>query len=143
MLRLEVTGQEEVQNFLTVVLAQALDPVEILDEAAALLLARIRTRFLTAVGPDEKPWVPSFAAQIRSKTGRGGGTLYDTGRLFTSIQVFSDTSVSRKIGTDVPYAGYHQFGTENLPARPFIGVSNSDTQLMNKLIENRIRKALK
>jgi phage gpG-like protein len=86
---------------------------QLLDEASALLLNRLRTRFLQEKGPNGAPWVPSRSGLIRKSGGytvrngrryTGTGTLYETGRLFRSLQLYR-SNLTRMIGTDVEYAG--------------------------------------
>jgi hypothetical protein len=55
-----------------------------LDEVGAMLINRIRTRFLSEQDPDGNPWVPSRAA-IRRRQRGGTGTLFDTGDCFTAF----------------------------------------------------------
>lgn len=118
----------------------AIKPGQILDEAGALLLSRIRQRFLAEVDPNGKPWFPSNAAIWRKKRGYGGGTLFDTGRLFHSIQLHK-VGDDREISTDVPYAPDHNFGIGQV-LRPFMGYSAEDVDLMERLIVLRIQQAL-
>lgn len=122
-------------------LAEAVNTKAILDEASALLLNRIRTRFLTQLSPTGEKWPESQAAKIRALRGVGGGTLYDTGRLFHSIQLANHGDNGRMIGTDVFYAGFVNYGTVKLPPRIFMGVSDGDVDLVDKLIIRRIEKA--
>lgn len=130
-------------------LMAALDPTEILDEAQAVLLNRIRTRFLSGIGPDG-PWVPSKAGMKRKGGGytyRGGkkytatGTLFETGTLFHSIQAHTGGGDSLVISSDVPHGRYHQFGSGD-GKRVFLGFNDEDIDLVVRLIRNRIGKAL-
>lgn len=141
MISFEVSGQNEVAATLSK-LGDQLDPEGILDEAVAILLNRIRQRFLAEVDPDGRPWIPSLASRIRKATGRGGGTLFDTGRLFHSIQEYKDSPETRYIGTNVPYAEKHQLGLNGMVRRQFIGASVEDEDLMVRLVEERVRRAL-
>ncbi len=117
------------------------------DQIAAVLLARTRTRFRDQVDPDGSPWTPSAAAALRASgvaTGtdrspggfRGGFTHFASGALFNSIQRFSPgTPGVRAIGTDVNYGLFHQLGFRNArtgrqePARPFLGFGQEDVQI--------------
>jgi phage virion morphogenesis protein len=99
---------------------------EITDAVGATVLDRIRKRFLAQTDPDGKAWVPSFAAIHRQESGRGGGTLFDTGALFHSIQFARKSSTLGEISTDVPYARQHHFGVQGQLERPFMGVSEED-----------------
>jgi phage gpG-like protein len=112
------------------------------DEASALLLNKIRTRFLSQVDPNGQPWIVSKAALIREKLGIGGGTLYDTGNLFHSLQLYSISPNERAIGTDVPYAGYLNDGTVKMPAREFMGLSDVDVSLAESVVVKRIQELL-
>jgi phage gpG-like protein len=118
-------------------------PAGILDEAQALMLNRIRARFLATESTDGSLWPVSLAALERKASGRDGETLFDTGTLFHSIQAFLDDSpTSRAIGTDVYYGVYHMFGTGNLPVREFLGFSNEDISLYETLCARRVEEAL-
>jgi len=111
---------------------------DVLDEAQALLLNRLRTRFLQQVDPDGVPWIPSQAAIDRNFN---GGTLFDTGKLFHSIQAFAaEGPDERAMGTDVFYGLFHQFGTRRLPVRRFIGYSEEDEDLMFRLTLKRVKE---
>lgn len=96
------------------------------------------------IGPDGVPWPPSLRARED-----GGRTLYDTGRLRESI-VSAASAREVEVGSNLPYAGIHQFGGEivpkvagalsfrlangqfvtcgkvTIPARPYLGISDED-----------------
>lgn len=128
-------------------MTDALDPVKILDEGAAVIYNRMRSRFLIETDPLGHKWPPSQAALRRARSGRGGGTLFDTGRLFRSIQLYADSPTSRAIGTNVtspqgyPYAEKHQFGI-GFPQRQFLGFGPEDLDMMTKVIVNRLARGL-
>lgn len=133
---ISVKGLAELEASLKRV-AATLEPELYLDQGAALLLNNIRARFLQNVDPDGEPWKPSKAA-IK----RGGMTLFDTGRLFRSLQLYADEPNSRAIGTDVPYAHYHNFGVGGQERRTFMGFSDDDSKVVTRLIIKRIKDAL-
>lgn len=118
-------------------LQKALNETEILDESAALLLNRIRTRFLAEQDPDGNQWKPSQRALAT-----GGRTLFKTGTLFHSLQAYAVGQDDRAIGTDVLYAPFHQFGTPNMVARPFLGFNEDDLSIVEKRIIQRVEEAL-
>lgn len=119
-----------------------------------------RLRFLDGVAPDGTPWVPS----IRART-QGGETMRDTGRLMNSItHAVSGDSV--EIGTNVPYALPLHFGATiravngpylrfpvgggwatvkevELPARPFIGITDEDAEGISSIITHFLATAQK
>lgn len=72
------------------------------------------------------PWAPLAPSTIKRKG--HDKLLYDTGRLRDSITLGEVTPSSATVGTDAPYAPFHQFGTKKMAARPFIP-AGSDGQL--------------
>lgn len=138
MLSISIQGQEALERKLNL-LTDALDTRAILDEAGAILFQRIRKRFLDQEDPDGIAWVPSAASRKRS----GGGTLYDTGRLFRSLQLYADGENTRAIGTNVPYAPIHNFGQGRMPRRQFLGFGDEDATVVERLIIKRVTEALK
>lgn len=142
MLRVEVRGFADLTATLKAV-ETALDATYILDEAGAVLLQRIRSRFLAQVDPDGSPWPVSRAAMRRASSGRGGGTLYDTGRLFHSIQLHKTGQDSRSIATDVPYAPDHNLGRNGQETRVFLGFGEEDLNVVNRIVIRRITEAFK
>ena len=136
MMRIDILGQPRVKAILEA-LEASLNTVEILDESGAVLLARTRARYLQEVDPDGHPWMPSLAALNRLKKGRGGGTLYNYGKLFHSIQLAGSGENERFIGTDVPYGKYHQEGNGDM-YRPFLGFNYDDVSVVQKLIIKRV-----
>jgi phage gpG-like protein len=135
-----VTGQDVLKARLQG-LVDALAVDQILDEMEALLLSRIRARFLQQVDPNGVPWVPSHASLRRAAQGIGGGTLFNTGRLFHSIQAFKEDENTRAIGTNVEYAEKLQIG-EPPPARVFLGFGEEDSVLATALVQKRIDQAM-
>lgn len=136
MLNTSITGGTHVQSSLTMLL-RGLNPTEILDESGAVLLNRMRTRFLSQVSPDGQQWIPSQASILRQQKGRGGGTLYDTGRLYHSIQLYANGFNSRMIGTDVSYGVYHQSAIGQI-RREFLGFNDDDRNLVVSIINRRL-----
>lgn len=115
---------------------------EILDQGLAILLNRIRTRFLGEVDPDGVKWPPSLAA-IKRRASGGTGTLFDTGTLFHSIQAFLPGEPGvRGIGTDVVYAPYLQNGTNRLVPRVFLGLGDEDMSVVSSLVLKRVGEVL-
>jgi phage virion morphogenesis protein len=141
LVSIEVRGQPQLMLKVKG-LSDALDFTELLDQSAAILLNSIRDRFLRMLDSEGNPWLPSQASKNRESSGRGGGTLYDTGKLFHSIQLFAAGETSRAIGTDVPYGALHQYGAVGLPKREFLGISDHDSQLVQTIIIQRVIKAL-
>lgn len=76
-------------------------------------------------------------------------TLIKTGHLMRSatteqepghIEHIGDREMST--GTSVAYAGFHEYGTERMPARPFEAVPDSALDLMESFIVDYIQDAV-
>lgn len=118
---------------------KSLNQEKILDEAEALFLNRIRTRYLAETSPDGVKWKPSKAGEYRRSKG-GTGTLFDKGTLFHSIQAFAPKPNERTIGTDVFYAKKHNEGLDGMERREFMGFSKDDQELFEKLVLLRVKE---
>lgn len=128
---------------------------KLVREVGALLLARIRRRFLDETDPDNNKWPVSKAAAIRRAGGKtyryiggqrkgysGTGTLFETGALWNSIQLGRAQDGQVSIGTDIPYAGFLQRGTTRLPKRVFLGFGEADTRIATDYVQRAIDEAL-
>lgn len=152
LLKIDVRGAEDVVERLQKIGSQEFID-DVLDEAAAILIGRIRERFLSKIDPDGLPWVESKAGARREAHG-GPGTGFDSGRLFHSIQEFEAGPNQRAIGTDItsiagfPYGRVFQEGrtisskkgnTEQ-PARIFLGFGEDDQTVADALVNLRIQR---
>lgn len=81
----------------------------------------------------------SVKAWIPNKVDTGHQQLVGTGRMRESIRVLGKTSNSRLVGSDVPYAGYHNDGTQRLPQRKFVGNSRKLEMKNGKLLMTVIK----
>lgn len=154
-------GQKKIQEWLERVKAKAGNHQDLYDELADILLAGTHDRFDRGIGPDDRPWKQSWRAKSQA-----GQTLRDTGRLRNSIRIkLSKNGFS--LATNLVYAPIHQFGgvirpknkpyltlktptggwikvkSVTIPARPFLGVSADDAQLLLLEIEDYLEKLLK
>lgn len=136
MITVTVTGIPELRKKLKA-LEKSLNVTDILDESEAILLNRIRARFLAEQNPNNLQWKRSQAAIKENRK-----TLFKTGTLFHSIQAYKIGRNTRSIGTDVFYAKYHQFGTPTLPIRAFLGMNEDDLMIIERRVLQRITEAL-
>lgn len=118
-------------------LARNVDHLEpALDAIGDAVANSIRLNFEEQHDPDGNAWDALSEATLanRRQEGKGAEILRDTGLLNRSItHQVGDTAV--EIGTDKVYANMMQFGGTrgdfpwlwgDIPARPFIGVSEAD-----------------
>ena len=75
------------------------------------------------------PWSPRYAATRRP----GNSLLIDTHDLVDSIDSYADGNTA-VVFSDVVYAGTHQDGHGNVPARPFLGVSDANAEDFGRLV---------
>lgn len=119
---------------------------ESLDKSAASILNSLRRTFLAEQDPSGQAWVPSAAGRKRRAKG-GTGTLFDTGRLFRSIQLSSSTPGERVISTDVPYgpglqSGLTEYGLR-LPPRPFLLITPVMEDRAISTFQAQLKRAIK
>lgn len=111
-----------------------------MDQSAAAILNRLRTTFLAEQDPYENPWIPSGPSFARRKKG-GTGTLFDTGRLFRSIQLSKLPDMSeRGIYTDVSYAVKHQFGLEGMKVREILAFTPDHENTMTSIFQKKVEE---
>ena len=112
-------GLDEALGTLRLLAAKGKNLSPMLDELGRDEEARVLMRFEHGEAPDGTAW----QALKRPRPRGGDRPLQDTGVLMGSItaQVHGNTL---QIGTATDYAHYHQFGTQHIPARPFLGVSD-------------------
>lgn len=138
-----ISGTKEVLGKLTK-FSDVIDTDKLLDEGAAILFHNILDRFLRETDPDGVPFEPIKPATERAKIKKyGGGTiLYASGTLFRSLQLYKVPD-GRAIGTDVPYAKFHQYGTINMKRRTFLGFSTEDVDTVHDFLLRRISEAIR
>jgi phage gpG-like protein len=130
MINLTFDSEDALKTLLK--LEKGIDANQAAEDAAAIVLSGIRRRYLKEQDPDGRQWPKSFAATERAATGRGGGTLYDTGDLFRSIQLVKVANAEYEIKTDVPYAAEHQLGIGQVK-REYLGTNQEEVNLAAQL----------
>lgn len=106
------------------------DLTPLMQGIATILENSTRDRFRTKTAPDGAGWAALTDDTLESKNGRGS-LMVEYGDLMRSITSYA-SSVSATVGTDRPYAKYHQTGTKNsdgserMEARPIFGLSADD-----------------
>lgn len=111
-----------------------------MDQSVASILNRIRTTFLAEQDPTGAAWIPSHSGMARRKKG-GTGTLFNTGRLFRSIQLSTLPDLGeRGISTDVPYAEKHQFGQDGMVVREILSFTPEHEALAVSAFQAKIEE---
>lgn len=116
----------------------------VMADIAEYLLDSTRERFKSESAPDGEPWQELSAdwLAMKAENGHDLGILKMRGFLFDSLaQEFTETSAT--VGSNLIYAGAHQFGIEGkLPARPFLGISPADEREITEIIEDYLREPM-
>lgn len=92
-------------------------------------------------------WVALSPATIRQRRKRSNRPLQDTGTLKASVTSAMDirkmTATTYEFGTAKFYAPFHQFGTSDIPARPFLLFQPQDEVVIRKIFEEHVRRVTK
>lgn len=119
------------------------DPRPLLETVGQLLVASTQARIRTTKSdPRGSPWAPWSLATYMARARAGelsGGLLFNTGRLYNSIQ-YQIQGKQVIVGSDVFYAQFLQEGTPKMPARPFIGFSEGDREMIKRTAERYLLK---
>jgi len=99
-----------------------------------------------SLAPDGQPYKP--LKRPRPK-GHNPGTkpLIDTGALIQSLRGGTDhvqkiDSFEAMVGTSHWKAGFHEFGTKHIPARPFIGIDEGTQEQAPELLGDYIMREM-
>ena len=105
----------------------------------------IRERFDKQQSPEGQKWKPLSPATIkhRMKHHKKGiiKILQDTGELRRSIACEADNN-SVKVGSKLKYARTHQFGRGNIPARPFLGLTQAEKTYITSMFTHYVKRHL-
>lgn len=82
----------------------------------------------------------NFVKWKDKKTANGQPILVKKGALRRSLKITKKTTSLIIISTNIPYAGYHNFGTKKLPQRKFLGKSEALKKECKKIISSEIKK---
>ncbi len=107
------------------------------------LLNSTRERFATQQAPDGSPWAPLSPKTRRRKRRNKNKILTLEGDLKDLLRYqASDDQV--ELGSDRIYAAPQQLGDikRNIPARPFLGLSNDDQTEVLEIIQDHLNRAL-
>ena len=110
----------DLQRKLSAMAARTQDMGPQLKVGAAAINRLIVNTFSRQSSPENAAWKPLAEATIAKRRKNSATALVDTGRLRSSIATASGARTIT-FGTNVGYAGVHQFGSKRrVPGRPFI-----------------------
>ncbi|KQO53073.1 phage virion morphogenesis protein [Methylobacterium sp. Leaf85] len=87
------------------------DLVPVMEDIGAALLFSTQRRFEAQAGPDGQAWAPFAPSTLKRMPDRRkpAQLLRDRGRLYSSLTFDAQTDAV-EVGTNLAYAGIHQFG---------------------------------
>lgn len=121
--------------------------LEVLTRWTEELAGDLGRGFLSSKDPSGNSWAPLKHPRPAGRN-QGHRPLIDTSTLMRSvisknlgnIEEITDNSVT--YGTDIEYAAFHQFGSGNVPARPFVGVSDAMIERAEEMIADHMIRQL-
>lgn len=117
---------------------------ELFDGIGALLESSTRERFETKTGPDGQAW-PEWSEEYALDREAHHSLLVGEGDFQDSNQFYAGAN-EVGVGSNLVYAAIHQMGGEevgmNIPARPYLGLSDEDRSAISALIEDEFGRAL-
>lgn len=126
------------------------DLTPLMRAIGAVLENSTRQRFADKKSPDGVSWANLMPNSTKHKTNKSHtkkgvtakvGILVESGDLFKSITSHAD-KYEVSVGTPEIYGVYHQFGTANIPARPFLGINADDKQTVQEMINDYLEDIL-
>lgn len=106
------------------------------------LLINIRDGFSRQESPEGVAWAPLSPAYRARKKKNADKILTARGYLHDTLRYQASAS-GVEIGTDRIYGATHQFGRDGIPARPFLGLSESSRQDILSIVSDHLRRALR
>lgn len=98
------------------------DMTPLMAEASSIMLLGVQDHFMTETAPDGSPWAPLSPKTLMQK--KAPYILRERGDLYQSLEQ-DFTSEYAMVFTPMIYAATHQFGRDNIPARPYMGMSDA------------------
>lgn len=147
----------ELQQGLQSLIETGLDLTPVMANIGEALLNSTRQRFSDQVSPEGEAWSPLSNVTKAQKKKNKDKILTEEGRLrrLLSVQVGKNYV---EVGSTRIYAGTHQFGARrgaygknqkgtpipwgDVPARPFLGVSDADKKTILEIIQKHLKKSI-
>lgn len=98
-------------------------------------------RFRDQKSPDGDPWV-ALSEDYRKRKKKNQDRILTLEGFLGSTLRYQVVGKTLLFGTDQVYGATHQFGRGEIPARPFLGLSNSDEAEALRLVERHLASAL-
>lgn len=137
--RIKMNGFQEVQTFFKGTMRRMNNVTVPLKKAQLVMISSIHKNFNFSGRP--ATWKPLSMSTMISKLKRGLSPKPLIGRTgWLRNKVTAETVGRNKlvVGSSVPYASYHQYGTKRIPKRTFLLFQDKDIDNINKLVTDHI-----
>ncbi|MXW30300.1 MAG: phage virion morphogenesis protein [Chloroflexi bacterium] len=147
----------EVLDAFNRILRAGQDMGPVMRDVGESLVNSTRERFSSQTAPDGSPWAPLSEATKQRKKRNRDKVLTEHGDLRRDISYRVGTDFV-EVGSSRVYAGTHQFGAEkgaygegangtptpwgDIPARPFLGVSDDDGRAIEEIVIDHLADAI-
>ena len=141
---------------LRALIAAGHDATPLMRDIGEGLLNSTRERFRTEAAPDGKPWAPLSEVTRKRKRRNKDRILTHEGHLGGTSLNYRAGPTEVLVGSTSVYAGTHQFGARtgaygrterggpipwgDIPARPFLGVSEADREMIEESVLDHFSK---
>jgi len=140
-IQLQISNADEVKAAFLKLQGTLHDLTPVFQDIGEAMLNVTRERFNTQTAPDGTPWKPLSPAYALVKKQNVAQILTLYGRLRGTLTYQAGPKEVR-IGTPLVYGATHQFGRGAIPARPFLGLSQSDEQELLDILNDHLSRAL-
>ncbi|WP_419843609.1 phage virion morphogenesis protein [Actinobacillus pleuropneumoniae] len=115
----------------------------IMRKVAGVLQQEAESAFDNETSPSGEQWetLNSNYKQRRYTAGYTGNILQVTGNLVKSLSIDYADNIAI-VGVSEAYGQYHQFGTKNMPARPFLGLSDDGIEEIKAILNRELSKTV-
>lgn len=144
----EVTGQEKVLEAFNQLINQSSDLAPAFTEIGDYLVEAMQERFIKQESPDGEAWEELSPVTLKRKT-RKDKILTESGSLADTLN-FQIVGNELLVGSNLEYAAMMQFGgttspksmfpNKEIPARPFLGVSDDDEEEILMILREHLTK---
>lgn len=117
----DLRGQKAIVQVFNKLLSQGSELEPILTDVGDYLIATHKQRFLDMQAPDGTPWEP-LAPETLAQKKRPDSILTESGTLSGTL-VHQISNNQLLFGTPWEYGATHQFGRDEIPARPWLGLA--------------------
>ena len=143
---IEIDGLDAVQRRLAEIARAGQDLTPVMAVIGEKLKRSTQDRFSSQTAPDGKPWPPLDLEYAARKKRNRDKVLTLHGELRGSI-AYRAAADQVIVGSNEKYAATHQFGSgddgRNIPARPFLGLSDDDRDVIRVTVADYLEKALR